>query len=907
MYIEQVSGVPASKFSKSVASSQKGTAPRRDANLNRAHLIAALPTALDDDGRRAPWPHQVDAVRAIASHYAAGGVNAICVIPTAGGKTEIFQRLVSASHRSSAGLDLRTVVLVPTRQLIMQTVKRFKTEFPDLEVGYLGKDLGTVWSSTMVMTYARFSSMVRRGLIVPGDIDHLVLDEAHRGLSDLRQSYFRRFLGTTLVTAFSATPVFDVNKNVYRLLGSSNEVIHVTVAELMAARRIAPVVNVIVGVNLEGEMPDDPEVQARVLKAASVRAMLDIRASQRFPDMGFALSDRTFIAYAWDIEHGQGAAEAFSEANPREEFRPISYLTDQDAQGAAIQALADREISGIFNAMVLLEGTDISTLGAVYNLAPTSSLVRQMQRCGRALRLDPALEPDDPRQTGVVVDFFYRINGRMLGRPVFYCDAIGDRTIAIAIETAPIDFTPLLDGAVEVPNTTSADIETVRARALASIADAVEDDEDGDDPQDVEPSESAGAQDDDRSGEEESSIVDIGAHGVTSRIDIMERLGNVRVLSEVVDVVAITNERDKARFGLAEDGLTGRTDIAIRLRVAFDTPAVRGLFDGIEEEVLPLFKRDPMATLTVVREGVELDVCYRRVGFACYPQYRLDQIDRFRALCEATDVEKGDTWLRQTDIFGSRGSLGGWSEGFRSLIDEFTAKRRTMTLERHPIRRRLDAWSRTDENPSEADGALPIRMELCRNAFSRVVCFHRDDIGIVRQAVGLDRNNVEVRSEEWLGLGEIFDRLEFKSQPIREAMQYLAGRYDAVRDGSFDEAIIDCNETPIRVRRVRRHNARTFFCVHRDSVDDLIAATGVRVVPLMDEGWVMRNDVMAACDLTRKRFLEIWNALVESCEAGDPTVEGHAFRMEYRRSACSTLPCLAREDLERFVTTFSKR
>jgi superfamily II DNA or RNA helicase len=608
-----------------------GLSEDRDANGNRAHILSCLTDALEDHGRRPAWPHQVEAIGAVGKHFLGGGESAICVIPTAGGKTEIFQRLVAAAHRNAGPRDLRTVVLVPTRQLIVQTVDRFRSEFPWLHVGFVGKDLGERWAPVTVMTYARFVSMSSRGRIRPGEFDLLVMDEAHRGLSDLRQGHFRRFIGTALIAAFSATPVFDVNKNVYQLLGSGNEVIHVTIVRLIAERRIAPVLNVIVGVNLVGDMPDDPDTLSRVLKAASVRAMLDVRAAQAFPELRFALSDRSFVAYAFDIEHGVGGAAAFNAEAGREGARAVSYLTDADEQRIALEDLSERRIDGVFNAMVFLEGTDIPTLGAVYNLAPTTSLVRQMQRSGRALRLDPSLDPADPRQTGVVVDFFYRINGRMLGRPVFYCDAIGDRTIARAIETAPLDVTPLLVAVEGEAHAAVPDAEALRLAALArqSVAGAPEAAGDCVDEDDDEPgAESIGEGPDNARSDApaDAETFPTGAHpGVMRTEDILARLGRVRVVAEVMDVVSISQERDRVRFGQAEEGLTGRTDIAIRLGVSFDTPAVRGLFDGIEAEVQPLFRNDPRATVSVVRDGVSLDVCYRRVGFASYPQYRVDQ------------------------------------------------------------------------------------------------------------------------------------------------------------------------------------------------------------------------------------------------------------------------------------------
>ena len=889
------------RFDEKVRKAASGDRAARDPARNRTHMVAAFGAALSDDGRRSPWPHQADAIRAVSGHFERGGTNAICVIPTAGGKTEIFQRLVAAAHRSAGALDLRTVVLVPTRQLVLQTVDRFESEFPDLSVGYLGKGLGERWSAVMVMTYARFIGMAGRSHIAPADVDLIVMDEAHRGLSDLRQNHFRRFLGSALVTAFSATPVFHINKNIYNLLGSGNEVIHLTVADLIAERRIAPVVNVIVGVNLVGEMPDDPEVQACILKAAANRAMLDVRATQTFPDLGFSLAERTFVAYAWDIAHGCSGAAAFAAEHPGEVVRPISYLTDADAQKDAIKALSSRRISGIFNAMVLLEGTDIPSLGAVYNLAPTNSLVRQMQRCGRALRLDPTLHPEDPRQTGVVVDFFYRLNGRMLGRPVFYCDAIGDPTIARAIETAPVDFTPLLETTGDATRPSSMDVETAREAALARMMSDPGEVEDADD---VESALSNGASFLEGAGRGQTTEhVDEQTASLAS-LDILQRLRRISIVSQVTDVVSITSERDRVRFGCAEEGLVGRTHIAIRIGVASDSPSVRPLFDGIEEEVIPLFRRDPLAVLSVKRNGIELEVCCRRVGYGQRPQYRLDQLDRFVALCEAALVDKGEEWINQTEIARSMGNRDPWRSAFKALIDEFSAKRRSMLLASDPVRRRLDAWQRTDVDPSAAEGAMPLRMELCRNGPTRVVCFHKDDLLSIRRMVGLDRPDVERRSEEWLGFGEITEALSLKSERVRRAFQAIAEIYDADRGSSLEERSIVYGGHTFRMCRVARQSHKTYPCIHADCLNDLTTVAGVEIVPPIDQSWAQRNEVATLCGCKPQNvfFLRAWNSLVQAFEEGRSTeISGITVRMERRRVHRTVLTCMARDDVGDFA------
>jgi superfamily II DNA or RNA helicase len=176
------------------------------------------------------WAHQAETLTALASHLSdpRQDARALAVIPTGGGKTEIFVRMVEATGLDAGGarLAVPTIVLEPSRHLIQQTVEAFNERFPTLQVsGILAPDDRP--RSVTVMSYELFVNMLRDGRLLPGDVGAVVMDEAHRGLSDLRQGLIRRFLDHAVVTAFSATPAFDANKNVHALLGAGNEVVNI--------------------------------------------------------------------------------------------------------------------------------------------------------------------------------------------------------------------------------------------------------------------------------------------------------------------------------------------------------------------------------------------------------------------------------------------------------------------------------------------------------------------------------------------------------------------------------------------------------------------------------------------------------------------------------------------------------
>ena len=183
------------------------------------------------------WRHQGEAVDALRRHFEAmpDRPNAIVVIPTGGGKTEVFSHVLE-HHQAVPGASLAgTFVLVPTRTLVVQTVRRLRAQNAGIDVHAIGRRSVPSDGGVNVMTYARFVKLVQGGALSPGEVGLLVLDEAHRGLSERRRRVFARFDGTCPILAFSATPAYDVNKSIYALLGRQSEVVNASTAPLEVA------------------------------------------------------------------------------------------------------------------------------------------------------------------------------------------------------------------------------------------------------------------------------------------------------------------------------------------------------------------------------------------------------------------------------------------------------------------------------------------------------------------------------------------------------------------------------------------------------------------------------------------------------------------------------------------------
>ncbi|MGY2053170.1 DEAD/DEAH box helicase [Methylobacterium sp. JK268] len=482
------------------------------------------------------------------------GARALAVIPTGGGKTEIFVRLVEASGLDAGGarLAVPTIVLEPSRHLIRQTVDTFRERFPALQVsGFLSPDDRPC--SVTVMSYELFVNMLRDGRLLPGDVGAVVMDEAHRGLSDLRQDLIRRFLDHAVVTAFSATPAFDANKNVHALLGADNEIVNIPDERLRREGIISPVANYVLRVDVAGAMPDDLALRRAIVRKAAHDALIGFLAAYEEPATGLRLRDKTYFGYANGLRQAEELAGAMTAAGmPARGIRGSDGL---EALRAGLADLRDGRLRMLVNDRVLAEGVNLPQARGIVAFDATTSLVKHVQRCGRARRLDPALGRFDPRQMSSVVEAMVCVEGMPLDTQRIYAEAIGDLSVARVYE-AP-------------------------RRDAAALAREIERDR---------PAEAAGGEDREEASEMDEAIERLeearrgGARGTGPRAPVVAgRWADAfAVMGSLKDVHYLLAGRE--RPGRLE-GMLHRMQVARAIGISGDDPHLREVFGELEGAV----------------------------------------------------------------------------------------------------------------------------------------------------------------------------------------------------------------------------------------------------------------------------------------------------------------------------------
>lgn len=316
-------------------------APARTEELEetRARVAEAARRGASAAGLR---DHQDEALKEMGKHFARGGARSLVVIPAAGEKRSTFVAAIEklgVGGRKIGGRSWfpNTVVLTPSISSVGSILREIRAARPDLrDVGHMAsgrvvdgadKKVEPGFGIVTVMTYAGFKEYAKNREIRPGDVDLLIMNEAHEGLSDMRQNELAPFLGTSVVTAFTGTPAFDDFKSVHRLLGDDSEVYSISARDLRNRGEIPPITNYLMAVNLEtkGEV-----VEGKRATIQKRKALVDGVLNHLFGDaeaaLAEALRERVSLFYGADREHAEMFAREYDLRHRRDPTNRLEVM-----------------------------------------------------------------------------------------------------------------------------------------------------------------------------------------------------------------------------------------------------------------------------------------------------------------------------------------------------------------------------------------------------------------------------------------------------------------------------------------------------------------------------------------------------------------------------------------------------
>lgn len=345
--------------------------------------------------------YQVDAVQKFFEEIEEQD-RVMLVLPTGAGKTmtagEIIFRFVEQGKR--------VLVLAHTQKLVTQFAKSIEDNYgiwTTIEMGTSRSEESPV----VVATIQTMLNRIRKGHIDPGEFDLVVIDEAHRALSNSYQELAKafdhaKFLGLT------ATPRRGDQKDLMKFFQS--KAADVPLNEMIDRGFLAPITikNIPVQIELVASKKTGDYTEQDC--AHAIEPYLDSIAKHYAAEgrgkcgLVFAplrATSRVFVKML--AKHGIKAEHVDGEMG-------------QDEVNATIERLERGDIDCISNSMLLTEGVDIRPVNILLSLRPTRSWPLYVQTIGRATRTF------DPKKHGVPGTRWGPKDGALVLDPLWLCD-----------------------------------------------------------------------------------------------------------------------------------------------------------------------------------------------------------------------------------------------------------------------------------------------------------------------------------------------------------------------------------------------------------------------------------------------------------------------------------------------------
>jgi len=148
--------------------------------------------------------YQQECINKIKESFLKGKNSLLINLPTGSGKTKIFCHYIIE-------LNLRTLILVPTIELIYQTIQTLHSINTELKIGIVNKDNKDFYRKIVISTYAAAKIELNERRLIHQDFSCLIADEAHLANSEGCNQLFQRLgFGENISSAkiligFSAT------------------------------------------------------------------------------------------------------------------------------------------------------------------------------------------------------------------------------------------------------------------------------------------------------------------------------------------------------------------------------------------------------------------------------------------------------------------------------------------------------------------------------------------------------------------------------------------------------------------------------------------------------------------------------------------------------------------------------
>jgi superfamily II DNA or RNA helicase len=339
------------------------------------------------------------------------------VLPTGVGKTVLFTEFTKA-------FDLSTLIVVPTKDLVNQTVGELNRFAPNLDVGRVFTGAKDFDKHVVVTTYDSLVVHLESGNFDPSKYKAVIFDEAHVALTDKRKEAAKKLEDAgAIIIEFTATDAYSLNKQI-----ESDEIFRMETVDAIEEELLCGVSCIIAKVKVDTSKfliktvdgLDVVEFEKELKRKAVYKSCVEMHQK--------AFKNEKAIVSCSSVAGARAAAVAFAQSKKRDGkyFRPAVLhggLLDHERE-EIIQGCLNGEYDVLCGVVLIETGLNLPNFSVLYNVTPRFSVIPATQRGGRVLRLDK----NNPDKVATVVDFLYvqEDDKKALNKkPILYSEILG--------------------------------------------------------------------------------------------------------------------------------------------------------------------------------------------------------------------------------------------------------------------------------------------------------------------------------------------------------------------------------------------------------------------------------------------------------------------------------------------------
>ena len=306
----------------------------------------------------------------------------LCIQPTGAGKTVLILAFVA---EVAARFGWKTLLVVPSRALVAQTIERARQFFPDLKVSKISEGSFDLSGDFVVGTAASLAGEKLRR-VPPDYFSVLVADEAHHAAARSYKEMLNYFSSARLQIGVTATHVRGDGESIASPDYFGTVAVWNTISQLTRAGYLVPAFGFYAqtATSLEGlKIKNGDFVERELSRTVNNSARNDVAVTAYFEH----LPNRQTVCFAVDVAHARTLSRNFQENGIRAEA--VWGAMNREKYEEIMRSFGRGETQVLVNAKLLVEGWDCPPTSGIIVAHPAteaSAAVLGPQMIGRALR-----------------------------------------------------------------------------------------------------------------------------------------------------------------------------------------------------------------------------------------------------------------------------------------------------------------------------------------------------------------------------------------------------------------------------------------------------------------------------------------------------------------------------------------